>query len=42
MSCDAIEKNRSIYSAVAFFAVAALNMEISILMNIMVHAINAR
>jgi hypothetical protein len=37
-----LEKYQSIYFAAASFAVAVLYMEINILMNMIIHAINAR
>jgi hypothetical protein len=37
-----LEEYQTIYFAAASFAVAVLNMEISILTNIIVHAIKAR
>jgi hypothetical protein len=37
-----LEEYQSIYFAAASFAVAALNIEINILTNIIVHAIKAR
>jgi hypothetical protein len=37
-----LEKYQSIYFAAASFAVAVLNMEISILANIIVHPVKAR